>query len=121
MRAPHLLPLYSPDIVVLFEILYQTFAHRVTSTLKREKWSIWPKFPIRIRYYVFDHTNQAMKEASEIESYHFGEIRFRKHDLEDLVISHYVVVNQMWSYTHERDTNEEIFKRLIYPLRLKKS
>jgi len=107
--------------VVLLEILYQTFAHRVTSTLKREKWSIWPKFPIRIKYYVFDHNNQAMKEASEIESYHFGEIRFRKHDPEDLVISHCVVVNQMWSYTHERDTNEEIFKRLIYPLRLNKS
>ena len=106
--------------MVLLEILYQTFAHRVTSTLKREKWSIWPKFPIRIVHYVFDRTSQAMKEAIEIESYNFGEIRFRKHDPKDLVISHCVVVNQMWPYTHERDTNEEIFKRLIYPLRLKK-
>ena len=95
-RAPHLLHLYSLNRVVLLEILYQTFSHQVTCTLKREKRSIWPKLPIRIGYYGVDGTKQAMKEANEIESYHFGEIRFRKHDPEDLVISHCVVVNQMW-------------------------
>ena len=60
-----------------------------------------------------------MKEASEIESYHFGEIILRRHDPEAMIISHCVVINQMWYYTHERDTDEEIFKTLIYPSEVK--
>ena len=81
--------------MVLLEILYQTFSHRVTGTLKREKRSIWPKLPIKFRYYGVDGSIQAMKEANEIESYHFGEIIFKRHDHEALIISHYAVTNQM--------------------------
>ena len=77
------------------------------------------KLPINIIQYGVYGTNQAMKKANEIESYHFGEIIFMRHDPEVVIISHCVVINQMQSYTHERDTDEEILKRLIYLYKVK--
>ena len=79
----------------MLEILYQTFSHQVIGSLKREKSSKWPKLPIKIIYYGVDGTNQSMKEVNEIESYHFGEIIFKRHDPEAMIIIHCVVINEM--------------------------
>jgi hypothetical protein len=56
MKAPHLLPRYVPDKLVLQEVAYQTVINRVREILYRDKKAIWPPLPLWIGTYSFENT-----------------------------------------------------------------
>jgi hypothetical protein len=50
-KAPHLLPKYIPDILLIREISYYTMITRITSFLSASYKNLWPTFPIHIGSY----------------------------------------------------------------------
>jgi len=76
-KAPHTLPKYVTDHVVLSKIAYQTFMHRVGATLVRKRRELWPNILVSIGSYSFDTSPAAEKMAEALKSFHFGEERFR--------------------------------------------
>jgi len=79
-KAPYILPKYVIDHVILSKIAYQTFVHKVGASLVRKRKESWPNLPVFIRAYSFDTSTVAEKMAESLQTFHFGEERFRRHD-----------------------------------------
>jgi hypothetical protein len=62
-KAPHLLPRFVPDKLVLQEVAYQTMINGVGEMLYRDKKEIWPPLPLWIGSYSFTNTKQAQDEV----------------------------------------------------------
>jgi hypothetical protein len=45
-KAPHWLPHFVPDTLLLQEIAYQTYVNDVVASLHRNKKGLWPPFPL---------------------------------------------------------------------------
>ena len=45
-KAPHWLPHFVPDTLLLQEIYYQTYVNGVVASLHRNKKGLWPSFPL---------------------------------------------------------------------------
>jgi hypothetical protein len=58
-KAPHFLPNFIPDKLVLQEIAYQTIVHGVGATLYRDKKAIWPPLPLWVGSYSFEYVKEA--------------------------------------------------------------
>jgi hypothetical protein len=98
-KAPHLLPRFVPDKLVLQELAYQTIIHGVGAALYRNKKDIWPSLPLWIGSYSFASIKQAEDEVNTLLSYGFGEERFRRHDPKK-VVREYCIQNKFtWEYT----------------------
>jgi hypothetical protein len=70
-KAPHLLPRFVPDKLVLQEVAYQTVINGVGEFLYQDKKSIWPLLPLWIGSYSFATTKQAQDEV-DIHYYHIS-------------------------------------------------
>jgi hypothetical protein len=86
-KAPHLLPCFFIDKLVLQEISYQTVIHGVGVTLYHKKKDIRPLLPLWIGSYSFASLKQAQVEVDTLLSYGFGEEQFRRHDPKKVVKS----------------------------------
>jgi hypothetical protein len=98
-KAPHLLPRFVPDKLVLQELAYQTIVHRVGAALCRNKKDIWPSLPLSIGSYYFATLEQAEDEVNTLLSYGFGEECFRRHDPKKVVREHCIQNKYTWQYT----------------------
>lgn len=58
-KAPHLLPWFVPDKLVLQEVAYQTVIYGVGGMLYLGKKAICPPLPLYIGLYSFSNTKQA--------------------------------------------------------------
>ena len=72
-KAPHILPKYITDHVILSKIAYQTFVHEVGATLVRKIGESWPNLPVSIRAYSFDTFTVAENMAEALQTFHFRE------------------------------------------------
>jgi hypothetical protein len=64
-RAPHLLPVYVPDRLVVGEICYQTILQGYNATLvKDKKWAFIP-YGFHIGFYMVKDTTQAKQGRTE--------------------------------------------------------
>ena len=60
-KAPHWLPHFVPDTLLLQEIAYQNYVHGVAASFHKAKKGIWPYFPISMGVYKiknFRHTKE---------------------------------------------------------------
>jgi len=79
-KAPHILPKYVTDHMVLLEITYQTYVHGVGSSLAQKNKYLWPHLLVTIGAYSFNTFAEAQKTTKTSQSFHFGEERFQRHD-----------------------------------------
>jgi hypothetical protein len=106
--APHLLPIYVPDRLVLGEICYQTILQGYNATLvKDKKWAFIP-YGFHIGFYQVKDTAQAKQEGLSQLEFWFQTGHFRKHDPKGLVSKHASQVSSCWPYAHDR-FEDEIF------------
>lgn len=61
------LPLYVSDKLLVREIAHQTMGKGLTKTLKDNKNSMWPSFPIRCGSFSLANINRATKESLSLE------------------------------------------------------
>jgi hypothetical protein len=106
-KAPHLLPRFVPDKLVLQELAYQTIVHGVGAALYRNKKDIWPSLPLWIGSYCFASLKQAQAEVDTLLSYGFGEECFRRHDPKKVVREHCIQNKYTWKYTSSFWEEEE--------------
>jgi hypothetical protein len=76
--------------------------------LYRGKKEIWPPLPLYVGIYSFSNTKKAQDEVNTLLSYHFGEERFRRHDLKGVVKDHFNKVGFPWEYTTYVWEEEEV-------------
>jgi hypothetical protein len=87
-EAPHLLPVYVADRLVVGEICYQTILQGYNATMvKDKKWESIP-YGFHIGFYTVKDTAQAKKEGVSQLEFRFQTCRFRKHDPKGLVLKH---------------------------------
>jgi hypothetical protein len=106
--APHLLPAYVPDRLVLGEICYQTILQGFNASLVKDKKRAFIPYRFYVGYHFIKDTTQARKEAQIQVEYRFYMGRYRKHDPKNLVAQHASQVVSHWSYAHD-SFEDEIF------------
>ena len=50
-KAPHWLPYFVPNTLLILEIAYQTYVHGVVASLHKAKKGLWPLFPLSTGVY----------------------------------------------------------------------
>ena len=79
-KAPHWLPHFVSDTMLLQEIVYQTYVNGVIASLHRNKKYIWPSFPLIRKFCKIENFKQARDEVVVLTSYKFRKVTFRRHD-----------------------------------------
>jgi hypothetical protein len=109
-RAPHLLPIYVPDRLVLGKICYQTILQGYNATLvKDNKWAFIP-YGFYIGFYMVKDTAHAKQEGPSQLEFWFRTGQFPKHDPKGLVLQHASHVSSYWPYAHDW-FEDEIFTK----------
>jgi hypothetical protein len=106
--APHLLPIYVPDRLVLGEICYQTILQGYNATLVKDKKRAFIPYGFHIGFYMVKDTAHAKQEGLSQLEFWFQTGHFRKHDPKGLVLKHASQVSSCWPYAHDQ-FEDEIF------------
>lgn len=61
ITSPHVLPYYVPNKLLGREIVYETAGDDITKTLKEQKKSIWPTFPLQCVAFALHDLGHATK------------------------------------------------------------
>jgi hypothetical protein len=108
--APHLIPVYVPNQLVVGEICYQTILQGYNATLVKYKKRAFIPYGFHFGFYMVKHKAQAKQEGlSQLES-QFQTGCFRKHDPKGLLLKHASQVSSFWPYSHDR-FEDEIFTK----------
>ena len=75
-KAPHWLPYFVTDTLLLQEIAYQTYVNGVVASLHRNKKGRLPPFPLSIGVYRIENFKQANDEVGILASFKFKEVSF---------------------------------------------
>lgn len=108
--APHLLPKYVPDWLVLREIAYQTMVEGVTALLSFHSKKTWPKFPIKVGIFTLLNGRHALKEAAAIKELCLCTGTLRRHDPKGFIEEHIKIVGLSPSYQHDSTPNDFIYQ-----------
>ena len=75
-KAPHWLPHFVLDTLLLQEISYQTYVNGVSSSLHINKKGLWPPFPLSTGVHRIEIFKQAKDEVCILSSFKFKEVSF---------------------------------------------
>lgn len=100
IKAPHWLPHFVPDTLLLQEISYQTDVNGVAASLHKDKKGLWPPFTLSTTVYKIENIKQAKEEVSVLSSFKFKEVTFRRHDPQGKLKEYLQHIGFTWSYTH---------------------
>ena len=84
-KAPHWLPHFIPDKVLLQEISYQTHTYVVSSSLTKSRKGAWTPFPLSTKMCRVENIKQAKEEVNVLSPFKFRETSFKIHDPEGLL------------------------------------
>jgi hypothetical protein len=112
--APHLLPYFVPDHLLMRDISYQTMGSGVTSLLLISNKNIWPIFPIHIGNYTISNGPHERKEEEILQELHLCLGEPKGHDPHELAVSHVRSVGLTHSNIHVVDFDEDIFKGILW-------
>jgi hypothetical protein len=112
--APHMLPYFILDHLVMREISHQTIRTRVTSFLMRNSKNIWPPFPIHIGNYNILNGKHARKEEKSLQDLCLCLGSAKGHDPHELAVSHVRVVGFNHVNIHVVDFDEDMFKGILF-------
>jgi hypothetical protein len=87
-RAPHILPYFVPDRLLMREIAYQTMRTWVTTLLLSSSKKLWPLFPIHIANYTLSNGPHARKEAKSLQDVCLCLGEAKGHDPHELAVGH---------------------------------
>ena len=62
-KAPHWLPHFVSDTLLLQEISYETYVHGVAGSLHKSKEGHWPPFPLSIGAHKIENFKKAKEEV----------------------------------------------------------
>jgi hypothetical protein len=99
--APHLLPIYVPNRVVLGKIFYQTILQGYNATLVKDKKRDFIPYGFHIGFYMVKYTAHAKQKGISQLEFRFQTGQFHKHDPKGLVLQHASQVSSCWSYAHD--------------------
>ena len=68
-RAPHWLPHFVPDTLLLQDIAYQTYVNAVVASLHRKKKCLWPPFPLSTKVFKTENFKQDEDEVGILTSF----------------------------------------------------
>ena len=86
IRAPHLLPVYVPDRLIVGEICYQSILQGYNATLvKDKKWAFIP-YGFQVGLYMVKDTAQAKQEGLNQLEFWFQTDHFCKHNPKGLFL-----------------------------------
>ena len=100
-KAPHWLPHFVPDTLLLQEIAYQTYVDGMDASLHKAKKGRWPPFPLSTRVHIIENFKQAKEEVGILSSFRFKEVTFRRHDPQQKIKEHLEQVGFTCCYSHE--------------------
>jgi hypothetical protein len=106
--APHLLPIYVPDRLLLGEICYQTIIQGYNATLVKDNKRAFIPYGFHIGFCMVKDTTHAKKIGLGQLEFWFQTNQFCKHDPKGLVIQHASQVSSCWPYAHDQ-FEDEIF------------
>jgi hypothetical protein len=112
--APHILPYFVPDHLLMREISYQTMGTWVTSLLLRSSKKLWPLFPIHIGNYTLSNGPHARKEAKSLQDVCLCLGEPKGHDPHELAVGHIRSVGLTHSNIHVVDFEEDMFKGVLF-------
>ena len=75
-KAPHWIPHFVPDTLLLQEISYQTYVNGVDASLHRNKKGHWPPFPLSTKVCKIENFETAKDEVGILTSFKFKEVSF---------------------------------------------
>jgi hypothetical protein len=100
-KAPHLLPKFIPNRLVMQEIAYQTLVYGVGAALNRDKKMIWPPLSLWVGACSFKDVKVAQAEADTLASFHFGKETFYRYNPLRIISTHCHNCKYRWSYESE--------------------
>ena len=100
-KAPHWLPFFILDKLLLQEIDYQTHTNGVFASLIKAIKGVWPRFTLSTKVCRMKNIKQVKEEVSILSSFKFKETSFRRHDPEGLLKRHLKQINFIWPYAHK--------------------
>jgi hypothetical protein len=106
-KAPHFLPRFIPDKLVLQEISYQTMIHGVGATLYRDKKAIWPPFPLWVRCIPLNML-KIPGQSGHTDILPLQRRNIQRHDPLNVVKKHCLSHKHRWEYTTDNWEEEEI-------------
>lgn len=104
---PHVLALYVSDKLLAREIAHQTVGKGLTKTLKDNKKSLWPSFPIRCGYFSLANFNHATLESLSLESLRLHTFPKRKFD-PNKIAHNITTAVKMKHFNHEANNSEDL-------------
>ena len=107
-KAPHWLPYFIPDKLLLQEIEYQTHINGVSSSLIKSRKGAWPPFPLSTKVCQMENIKQTKEEVNILSFFKFREVNFRRHDPKGLLKKHVKKISFTWPYTHEEFISGEL-------------
>ena len=100
-KAPHWLPQFLPDTLLLQEIAYQTYVNGVVASLHKNKKGLWPPFLLSMGIHRIENFKQDKEEIDILSSFKLKGLSFRRHDPQGKLKEHLQHVGFVWSYAHE--------------------
>ena len=100
-KAPHWVPHFVPDNLLLQEISYQTYVNGVLASLHRNKKGLWPSFPLSTKVFKIENFKQDKDEVGILSSFKLREVSFRRHDPQGNMKEHLQQVGYIWIYSYE--------------------
>ena len=79
-KAPHQLPHFVPNTLLVQKIAYQTYVNGVAASLHRNKKGLWSSFPLSTKVCKIENFKQAKDEVGILISFKFKEVTFKRHD-----------------------------------------
>ena len=112
-KAPHWLPNFVEDTLLLQEIPYQTYVNGVVSSLHRNKKGLWPPFPLSMRVHRIENFKKSKEEVGIFSSFIFKEVSFRMHDPQGKLKENVQQVGLVRSYYHEDLLPRELIQQQV--------
>lgn len=110
MVAPHLLPRYVHDKLLLKKFSFQLFEIDQTIDLLRRKLKAWPKLPIPVGPYQILNHGHAMKELEGYLDYIWLPGTICRHNPKGLIVAHLRRLGLTTSYKHETSSDDSLFE-----------
>ena len=75
-KAPHWLPHFEPDTLLLQEIAYQTYVNGVAASLHKTTKGPWTPFPLSMGVHKIENLKWAKEEVGTLSSFRFKKVSF---------------------------------------------
>jgi hypothetical protein len=82
--------------------------HGVGVAIYQYKKTICPPLPLWVRLYSLGYVKQAQADVDTLLSFYFGEERFQRYDLKNVVKEYCTKHKHIWEYTSAKRVEEEI-------------